>query len=120
MPTHPPPFLLILSLLLLPTYALPPPPLQHQFNEWKTLYSITYSSHAEEQHRFTIWSANFHRVSAHNERADAGNAPPSPRATTRPAHCHRRSSNNQRSHAGNAPPSPPLPRHQASPPFACA
>jgi hypothetical protein len=70
--------LTLLPLLLPPTSALPPPPLQIQFNHWKTLYSITYASPAEEQNRFTIWSTNFHRVSEQNARADAGNPPPPP------------------------------------------
>jgi hypothetical protein len=64
--------LLLVPLLLQLVSSLPPPSLQQQFNSWKTFYSVAYATPAEELRRFSIWTANFHRVSEHNARADAG------------------------------------------------
>ena len=63
--------LLPLLFILSSTSGLPTHFLQQQFSEWKSVYSVTYESPAEEQQRFAIWSANFHRVAEHNARADA-------------------------------------------------
>ncbi len=64
--------LVALFLLLPSAFSLPPPTLQQQFNAWKTLYSVMYATAAEELHRFSIWTSNFHRVAEHNARADSG------------------------------------------------